>query len=108
MGKKLEALRWAMTTKPKSESKEDNRRHMIGSLYVPYRSDPSYLLYSLVMFIVATFILSKLILPTLLVFISWILATVVVMRASWKLGNEWVDENLEITIKWKQKSVKVS
>jgi len=106
MGKKLDALKFAVTTKPKLRtSKEAGARYAISEMYIPFRSDTTLIIGATLGALFAMVPLSNLFnLPFLFTVIVWILIASIGIRAAGKLANEWIDENLEITIKWKQKS----
>ena len=110
MGRKIEALKWAMTTRPKLRISDriEWAKHEIGYLLMPYRCDASYIIYSAIGGMFALFVISLFLnLPTVFFLALFLLIGYSAFRASIKLGNEWVDENLDITIKWKHKGGEV-
>jgi len=107
MGRKIEALKWAMRTKPnfRISDKEEWARHEIGYLFMPRRCDTSYVIYGTIGALFLLFVSSFLYnLPDLLSLAMFALIGYIGYRAAAKLGNDWTDENLEITIKRKHES----
>lgn len=104
MGKKIDALKWAMTTKPKvrSSNKEIEIKHTIGQLFVPLRSDSMYVLgaaFSPFILLITLYVVGL----NLGIFgiALWMGVFCICFRASLKLGDDWTDENLEIVIRHK-------